>query len=165
MSISNVLLFIAFCGASLAAVPISSSMANEKGAPKQKIQTFITWGNPGGNGGTLLVKGYNAVDTPQAINCTNASGCTIEIDSMVGVGYGNDSSWGICAVIDGAPVKTPPCWNQSSIPSNGFVTGNSRQNAQVSEGTHTVQTEVIVLENAYLEDWQSNYTLYMPSPN
>jgi len=164
MSISNTSLLIVLCCGSLAVAFMPGIAADQAKSPKQKSETFITWGNPGGSGGTLLVKGYNVVDTPQAINCTNTSGCTIEIDAMVGVGYGNYGSWGICAVVDGAPVTTPPCWNQSTIPDNGFVTGNSRQNAQVSMGMHTVQTEVLVLGNAYLENWQSDYILYTPSP-
>jgi hypothetical protein len=60
-------------------------------------------------------------------------------------------------------VTTPPCWNQGTLSSNGVVTGNSRQNAQISMGEHTVQTDVIVFGNAYLEDWQSNYILYTPA--
>jgi len=164
MAISNTAVFIVLCCAGVLAASLSSSAADRTKAPQQKSETFISWGNPGGSGGTLLAKGYNVVDTPQTINCTNASGCTIEIDAMVGVGYGNDESWGICAVVDGKPVTTPPCWGQSVVPDNGFVTGNSRQNAQVAMGTHTVQTEVIVLGNAYLENWQSDYVLYTLSP-
>ncbi len=165
MTVSRFCLVLFICCAGSIAVPLSVSVTAQAKGSKQKSETFISWGNPGGNGGTPLVKGYNTVDTPQTINCTNAAGCTIEIDAMVGVGYGDNSDWGICAVVDGAPVSTPPCWNQSLIPYQSFITGNSRQNAQISMGTHTVQTEVLVLEAAFLENWQSDYVLYTPSPD
>ncbi|MGD0191870.1 MAG: hypothetical protein ABSD74_14110 [Rhizomicrobium sp.] len=165
MSIFDELFVVVFC-AGLAAASVSGAAAADAKGAKQKSETYITWGDPGeGGGGTPLVKGYNAVDTPQTINCTNAAGCTIEIDSMVGVGYGDDGQWGICAVVDGAHVTTPPCFNQGSLTDYGIVTGNSRQNAQVSMGTHTVQTDVLVLGPAYLENWQSDYVLFTPSPN
>jgi len=143
---------------------LHSAAAEQSRTPKQKSATDISWGNPGGSGGTLLSEGYNAVDSPFTINCKSASGCTIEIDAMVGLGKGsNESEWAICAFVDGSPVQTPPCWQQGYI-YNNFVTGNSRQNATVTLGTHTVQTEVFLNSSAYLENWQSDYILYTPSP-
>ena len=109
-----------------------------------------------GSGGTTLSPGFNNVDTQQTWNCKYSSGCTIGVSAMIQLANGGD--WAICAVVDGNYIN-PPCPYQGNLPdagTNGYVTGNSEQNWLVSQGDHTVQTQVYVTNSTTLANWQTH---------
>jgi hypothetical protein len=109
-----------------------------------------------GSSGAALVAGFNNVDTPQTWNCKYSAGCTITVSAMIQLQNGGD--WAICAVVDGNYIN-PPCPYQGNLPdpgTNGFVTGNSQQNWLVSQGSHTVQTQIYVSSATTLGNWETH---------
>lgn len=146
----------AFAGTTVAAQRKASSPTG------QEVRAGIVHGKGWiiqyGSGGTL-VSGFNNLDTQQTWNCTNSSGCTVVVSAMVQIQNGGD--WAICAVVDGNYIN-PPCPYQGNLPdagTNGYVTGNGEQNWLVSQGSHTVQTQLYVTNPDTLGNWQTSQHL------
>jgi len=154
----NKLLFAVAGIALTISASIAPAVANHKSSPTGgAVPPGIIHGRGGiiqyGSGGNTLSAGFNNVDAQQTWNCTYSSGCTITVGAMVQVG--NGGNWAICAVVDGNYIN-PPCPYQGSLPDTGsYVTGSSAQNYTVSQGSHTVQTQIYVTSSTTLGNWQT----------
>ena len=116
----------------------------------------------GATPGLSLTTGYHNLDNPTTIKCSNTSGCTISVGSTVQVAPPAGSNWAICAVIDGV-YMTPACPYMGVLPGAGsYVAGSERFQVAVTQGTHTVQSQVYVGANSLLGNWQVDYMLYKP---
>src|SRR5689334_15896398 len=52
--------------------------------------------NYAGATGIGLVAGFNNIDSPTTVNCTNTAGCTIISQAMVQIAPGSGALWAIC---------------------------------------------------------------------
>jgi len=126
--------------------------------PYQLISTHSSFDNTD----VTLAAGYTLVDE-RRVECTNAKGCHIGQESAVSTMFmvGN---WAICLSVDG--VRTT-CQLQGQLcVSEGegcFISGSARGfSARVTEGFHTVRTEVYTSTGATLFSWQTDHRVYKP---
>jgi len=74
---------------------------------------------------------------------------------MVQISPPSGTAWAICALVDSTQIN-PPCPYQGTLPAvSAYVTGNSQQSFPVSQGTHTVQTQIYVSAASSGANWQT----------
>lgn len=124
------------------------------GGSMKLLKTVTGTGN--GNG-TPLTLGFNTVDE-RVINCTVAAGCAIGIESM-GQIKPMGSDWAICLLIDGASVSCQYQGIQGST--SGWAVGNARGVGLVTQGNHTVTTQLYTeASTATYAFFSTDYRLY-----
>jgi len=106
-----------------------------------------------GNSATLVGSGYVNLDQPTALNCKNASGCLVMFGADVQT---QNRVIAVCGFIDQVIQASPTC-STGIMP----VTVN-RQAAVISQGGHTVQTELYLAGsgNQQIGTWETEYTMY-----
>jgi hypothetical protein len=107
-----------------------------------------------------LNKGENALDAPTQFNCDSESSCVVTVQTMVAVTAAN-ASWRVCVKIDDEAVR-PNCPIQERG-EQGPNTGATLGSAQVSSGSHTFQTTVVVQQSTeppVVTAWEVHYTIY-----
>lgn len=117
--------------------------------PKKLVNTWFQQGN--GSNAPLTQFGFTTIET-STVNCNNAAGCTIGLESMVQLKpQGGD--WAICLLVDGT---TTSCQYQGHLAStSGYVVGNAQGlRTGVTSGAHTVATQI------YAEGAGATYTYY-----
>lgn len=130
----------------------------KKAHPMKPVTAVINWFD--NETGIDLPFGFDNVDDPTSINCTNAAGCVIQIVASSQVRSDLDGTlWAICSLVDGE-YANPGCGYQGQLDTGIYATGTSQMNYQVTQGKHTVQTQVYVNQDALLGRWQITYTLY-----
>ena len=103
-----------------------------------------------GRGPVSISVGYNDIDQPRNVSCRTAK-CVILIDSVFEV---NAAGAWVCPFVDGKSAL-PKCKNHFDL---GYP--YSRQFAEVSQGTHTVQTKVYSDNPGTVGNWEVDYTVY-----
>lgn len=117
--------------------------------PKKLLNTWIQQGN--GSNAPLTQFGFTTLET-STVNCNNAAGCTIGLESMAQL-QPQGGDWAICLLVDG--VSTSCQYQGSLAASSGYVVGNARGvRAGVASGSHTVTTQL------YAEGAGATYTYY-----
>lgn len=107
------------------------------------------------SGSNLTVEpGVNDLHSPRTMVCRGVNGCEIAIVVSVAVVRSTGSTYTICSLVDGLPVK-PACVVHYDYAASVL------QHIKVAQGSHTVQTQ---FTNGGTEGtigaWQVNYTLY-----
>lgn len=131
------------------AAPDAAVQPATTSGPKKLLNTWIQQGN--GTNSPLTAFAFNTLET-STVNCNNAAGCTIGLESMVQLKpQGGD--WALCLLVDGT---TTSCQYQGSLAaSSGYVVGNALGlRAGVASGAHTVTTQI------YSEGTGATYTYY-----
>ena len=138
--------------------PGSASQSHQNRAAAQLLKlagTAIRW-----NGVVApLAAGLNTIDTA-TIKCGATAGCTITIAAMVQVIADNAGQWAICTTVDGNSAEPGGCPVQGVAQSSNYQIGNLKQNAVVTQGTHTVQTQVMMPSTGSVGAWESDYSVY-----
>ena len=117
--------------------------------PKKLLNTWIQQGN--GSNAPLPQFAFTTLET-STVNCNNAAGCTIGLESMAQL-QPQGGDWAICLLVDG--VSTSCQYQGSLAASSGYVVGNARGvRAGVASGNHTVTTQL------YAEGAGATYTYY-----
>ena len=120
---------------------------------------YINFGN---TPGASIGAGYHNLDAPTSIKCSNAAGCTISVGATAQVAPPAGATWAICAAVDGAYIA-PACPFMGVLPGGGsYVAGSERFHATITQGTHTVQSQVYISATSLLGNWQVDYMLYKP---
>jgi len=126
--------------------------------PYQLLSTYSSFDDTD----VALAAGYTLIDE-RWVECTNAKGCHIGQESKVTTEWMLDN-WAICLSVDG--VRTT-CQLQGQLcVSEGegcFISGSARGfSARVTQGFHTVRTEVYTSTGAMLMSWQTDHRVYKP---
>ncbi|MBQ0959045.1 hypothetical protein KAK06_08735 [Ideonella sp. 4Y11] len=151
---------ILLCALSAAGLAVAAGNGAPKGVKARDVGTQAVVGSPVkllktvtgvGNGlGAALTLGFNTVDE-RSVSCTVAAGCAIGFESMAQL-KPQGSDWAICLLIDGNSVSCQYQGVQGST--TGYVVGNARGMGTVTQGTHTVTTQI------YTESSTATYTYY-----
>jgi hypothetical protein len=138
-------------GAPKSAAPARTVGAVPMGANTKEV--LIATYSASGNGlSTSLAQFVFTTVATSKVNCSNAQGCSIGLESTAQMQTGG-ADWVICLLLDG---ETVSCQYQGvqSGPS-GFVVGNTRGWASgVAQGSHTVATQL------YSESLSGTYSYY-----
>lgn len=114
-----------------------------------------------------LLKGDNYVDQPAQMNCVSAAGCSVVIQSKLGLegnkkneGYTN---WCVRSLVDGVEAE-PNCTYETA---EGLAYTQVMQTLDIAQGTHTVQTDIVCTRTftdrkwrGTLKTWVILYTMY-----
>ncbi len=129
----------------------------ESYAERKVVKIYLNNGNGGGSALSAFV--FNTIESG-TVNCTNAAGCHVGADSMVQLAP-NGGNWAICLAVDGV---YSTCQYQGNLPDiSTFVVGNAKGfSGTVSQGLHTVRTDVYVEAASALYGWQTDTRVYKP---
>jgi hypothetical protein len=92
---------------------------------------------------------WNKIDKLE-VHCRNATGCLLSIASLVGASDAGVEV-AVSSKVDGVRAKPRPIF--------GLV-GVGRQSAILTRGSHTIITEVYLVNGNNLGPWEVDYTLY-----
>ena len=126
--------------------------------PKKLVNTWIGSGN--GNNAALPQFVYTTIETT-VVNCANAAGCTIGIESMAQI-KPQSADWAICLRVDGVSAS---CQYQGNLQGpSGYVIGNARGvKTGITTGSHTVTTQLYVEGvGATYAAYQTDVRVYKP---
>ena len=108
------------------------------------------------------------VDQSQSVECpANPGTCTIEADMWVETGntfdLGSPNDFAICAKVDGILLNRE-CFEVANTPNDGsFITGSRADfGAGFAVGTHVVQTFIVSIHGAAVQQYNVVYRLYAP---
>lgn len=121
--------------------------------PRKLTNTYVSQGSGGS-----LAAGFNFIES-RTVNCAPTSGCHIGQESMVQLS--TTGNWAICLSVDSTYTT---CQYQGNLPDAGsYVVGNARGfSVGVTQGVHTVQTEVYVDVASTLAQWETDHRVYKP---
>lgn len=124
------------------------------GGPLKLLKTVTGVGN---GSDASLSNGFNTIDE-RTISCTVAAGCAIGFETMAQI-KPQGADWAICLFIDGNYLSCQYQGVQGST--SGYVVGNARGMGTVSQGNHTVTTQIYTESGtATYAYYQTDYRLY-----
>jgi hypothetical protein len=137
----------------------AASRTLEIGTPHKLAKTYFDTGN---EVGLALPPGSITTVGPRlVVNCAAAEGCTIAGHLNVQLSAGaSENNTALCFVIDGASVSCP--YNAIIQPGTGYQVMSYQTFAPVSEGSHTVDMQVVTTTATYLHRWNKQISLYKP---
>lgn len=155
------------CALSAAGLAVAAGNGAPKGVKARDVGTQAVIGSPvkllktvtgvGNGNAAALTAGFNTIDE-RTIACTVAAGCAIGFEAMAQI-KPQGSDWAICLLIDGSSVSCQYQGVQGST--TGWVVGNARGMGTVTQGTHTVTTQVYTESStAVYAYFQTDYRLY-----
>jgi hypothetical protein len=131
--------------------------STESYTERKVVKIYLNNGNGGGSALPAFV--FTPIESG-TVNCTNAAGCHVGQDSMVQLSP-SGGNWAICLAVDGV---YSTCQYQGNLPDIGtFVVGNAKGfSGAVSQGLHTVRTDVYVEAAGALYGWETDTRVYKP---
>jgi hypothetical protein len=137
----------------------NNSAAIDDDAPVRSRDGSIIFISHASNNTIQWQNGPNALDVPRKFRCRSVNGCVVMFSAMVVLFV--DGDYAICGFVD-AHSASPSCGNQSPEVQPAF----SRQRRIVSQGIHTVYTQVLVTDSSQQEvfSWETDYTIYERGP-
>jgi hypothetical protein len=106
---------------------------------------------------------YTPIDALTKIKCGPAAGCTViaEINAQV-LALADGTQWAVCTQVDGNYANNG-CYSQGTTNiADGYKKGNDRENWQITQGAHTVQTFIYTTNAMTLSAYQNDYVVVTP---